>query len=866
MSEFEIYIKQGNLEKVKDLIKKGENINFQRAGVTPLQLSIFLKQSEIAEEILNQEGVQLDIQDIAQKTALHIAVETDNLDIVKKLIKKGANLNIKDENGRTPLHIALSQQQDITLSKAEKEKLQLTRVEIAKTLIENGAKYNISDKRGEKAIEIITKRELVDLLSIVMKKEQEQAKKHKIDEDKFINELNDFLGQKNENVSDTAIERFIKIKRGEDADLLNIGYDELIDLCKIYQFNHIPHTSDENDFVPITQEEIDSKMMNNEPIYVRSIRGLTGVIKDDSIKEDAMRMKYNETGGITEIQKLKRKKGKRTLTKMKGTKTGNPNRCFTIITYGKVKPFASVGYGTLDIDMEKIQLVANHDVFSIIDKEQGIINKNHKTEEDTATTTDNLDNKQKIDKIMQSIKESKTSLMHNEIVIDTTLDDVKFIYFYNKKNKENVVDSEKINYNKLQAIYFDRKYQEMTGRKIPIFEYKLRSNFDDLNEKYLEKIDFTKQEIKDMLKEEIVKEEDNIFNLSNGYNSIEAADFLLTFKDEIKEIPECFMACKNFCKQIPHKIEIYGIINFVKLCNEFREEKIEEEKLVNLLKEKIKPHHVEAFLKIRTDRRAYINKRENRRLDFWMYTVSQMMEVFSENIRNSISTDVIDTTREIYLSNKVLDNRNRQNVGVILSNQLLTGLKDRNIGIVKELILGGVNVNIKDEHGINPLMCACMLGEQEIVELLLKHGANVNEKNNAGFSALHYCRTGVSIAQLLIDFGADVNAKTNNGDTVLKYALMNRNKQMVKLLIENGANVNFEERLGESPLIMAVKTGDKDIVEALLKENVKTDVVDRLGMTPMDIAKRGRSENEIIEILEKYGVIEEKANTKSLEL
>lgn len=41
-------------------------------------------------------------------TALHIAVNNDRKDIVKLLLKNGADRNIKDESGRIPLEMAVS--------------------------------------------------------------------------------------------------------------------------------------------------------------------------------------------------------------------------------------------------------------------------------------------------------------------------------------------------------------------------------------------------------------------------------------------------------------------------------------------------------------------------------------------------------------------------------------------------------------------------------------------------------------------------------------------------------------------------------------------------------------------------------------
>ena len=63
-------------------------------------------------------------------------------------------------------------------------------------------------------------------------------------------------------------------------------------------------------------------------------------------------------------------------------------------------------------------------------------------------------------------------------------------------------------------------------------------------------------------------------------------------------------------------------------------------------------------------------------------------------------------------------------------------------------------------------------GDAELILANLSSGINVNEKDELGYTALHYaCRSDrvkmENIVTLLLDHGADVNAKTNNGVTPL---------------------------------------------------------------------------------------------------
>lgn len=102
-------------------------------------------------------------------------------------------------------------------------------------------------------------------------------------------------------------------------------------------------------------------------------------------------------------------------------------------------------------------------------------------------------------------------------------------------------------------------------------------------------------------------------------------------------------------------------------------------------------------------------------------------------------------------------------------------------------------------------------------------GADVNEKNEAGWAPLHFVsRSGdYDIVQFLIENGADVNLKGNFLITSLHFAAGLGHDDIVKILIENGANVNAEADNGMTPLSAASSNkapdDNEEIVEYLKK-------------------------------------------------
>ena len=77
------------------------------------------------------------------------------------------------------------------------------------------------------------------------------------------------------------------------------------------------------------------------------------------------------------------------------------------------------------------------------------------------------------------------------------------------------------------------------------------------------------------------------------------------------------------------------------------------------------------------------------------------------------------------------------------------------------------------------------------------------------------------IAELLLRDKADVNAKDDNGWTPLHDAAMYGHKNIIKLLLDNGADVNVKDDVGETPLHYASAGGFTETVELLLAKKQK---------------------------------------------
>jgi ankyrin repeat protein len=127
------------------------------------------------------------------------------------------------------------------------------------------------------------------------------------------------------------------------------------------------------------------------------------------------------------------------------------------------------------------------------------------------------------------------------------------------------------------------------------------------------------------------------------------------------------------------------------------------------------------------------------------------------------------------------------------------------------------------------LLRAIKRGESSLVELFLRHGADVNGRDKEGSVPL-------GLSQGHLDLAANYNTSTREGTTPLEYAAMKGNIEVVKLLLLNGANIHLKDEGGETPFFTACAFGHSDIAELLAEKGANIDEPNIYGTTPLIIA------------------------------
>eukprot|EP00300_Choanocystis_sp_HF-7_P011332 c17415_g1_i4.p1 GENE.c17415_g1_i4~~c17415_g1_i4.p1 ORF type:complete len:146 (+),score=25.66 c17415_g1_i4:32-469(+) len=95
---------------------------------------------------------------------------------------------------------------------------------------------------------------------------------------------------------------------------------------------------------------------------------------------------------------------------------------------------------------------------------------------------------------------------------------------------------------------------------------------------------------------------------------------------------------------------------------------------------------------------------------------------------------------------------------------MLTAIKQGNEAVVRSsLEINPELIHQSAQYGMTPLMNASMLGQTNILKVLIEYGADLNVKGKGGMTALMYAafQNHVEVVQLLIASGADVTIRSD---------------------------------------------------------------------------------------------------------
>lgn len=177
---------------------------------------------------------------------------------------------------------------------------------------------------------------------------------------------------------------------------------------------------------------------------------------------------------------------------------------------------------------------------------------------------------------------------------------------------------------------------------------------------------------------------------------------------------------------------------------------------------------------------------------------------------------------------------------------------------VATLIELGADVGSRDQDGRNALLNATVESSYsslfiKIASSLVKAGANINETDNFGKSALSYAAesNALDAMEALIKEGADAGIRLENGRTVLMQSLNHWrefSRECMDCILGTGVDVNARDNEGKTALIWAASICHENrnkesreyfeyAVNRLLKAGADKTIKDNFGKTAFDYAK-----------------------------
>ena len=200
-------------------------------------------------------------------------------------------------------------------------------------------------------------------------------------------------------------------------------------------------------------------------------------------------------------------------------------------------------------------------------------------------------------------------------------------------------------------------------------------------------------------------------------------------------------------------------------------------------------------------------------------------------------------------------------------NQLADAVIEKDTVKVEQLLQSGVDINTQHPtSGTTVLMIASSYYYyDDMVEFLIKNGANVNLKDSKGKTALLWSASNsLENAKILISNGAKLNEAANDGMTPFLQATLGVSSgkvpiEMCELLRKNGVNINAELKrqsaLRWTALHYAAANGDAELVKYLIRHGANVNKATGEGSTPLFLAKLGEYD-EVIKILKNAGAKE----------
>ncbi|KAH7319189.1 ankyrin repeat-containing domain protein [Rhexocercosporidium sp. MPI-PUGE-AT-0058] len=186
-----------------------------------------------------------------------------------------------------------------------------------------------------------------------------------------------------------------------------------------------------------------------------------------------------------------------------------------------------------------------------------------------------------------------------------------------------------------------------------------------------------------------------------------------------------------------------------------------------------------------------------------------------------------------------------------------------NISVEQHLELSGEDVNSREASGRTALHWAAVRGDLVALETLINFGADCNALSNAHWSPLHSGSLSEEpeVLERLVKAGADIEEPNNRGDTSLSIVcLVHDDENFLNTLYRLGANINTTNARGETCLHRAALRDNIRTARWLIDRGIGINLADKLGCTAFQQCIRNNCERTLSILLEAGCYTDTRAN------
>jgi len=170
---------------------------------------------------------------------------------------------------------------------------------------------------------------------------------------------------------------------------------------------------------------------------------------------------------------------------------------------------------------------------------------------------------------------------------------------------------------------------------------------------------------------------------------------------------------------------------------------------------------------------------------------------------------------------------------------------------VDEILSKKINPNSRGHKNqfMSPLKIAANKTNRHIVESLVKYGADIKEKGIICFSI-----SNAEMTELLISLGADIHGAGCAGNSPMHAAINSETLNTAELLLKHGADINDQNNMFKrTPLQGAALNGRTQAVKWLIEHGADVNRPDSQGQTAISIGTSYKGNAKILKMLLDHG-------------